>query len=62
MIGDNMQTDIIGAHNAGIDTILFNRWNNEPSSIPTYTVDTLLEIKTILKGAKTLAEGSENAC
>ena len=62
MIGDNLQTDIIGAHNAGIDTILFNRWNNEPSSIPTYTVDTLLEIKTILKGAATLAEGSGNAC
>ena len=62
MIGDNLQTDIIGAHNAGIDTILFNRWNNEPSSIPTYTVDTLLEIKTILKGTATLAEGSADAC
>ena len=48
MIGDNMQTDIIGAHDAGLDTILFNRWNNEPSPIPTYTVATLSEIKEIL--------------
>lgn len=48
MIGDNMQTDIIGAHDAGMDTILFNRWRVEPSPIPTYTVATLSEIKEIL--------------
>lgn len=48
MIGDNLQTDIIGAHEAGLDTILFNRWNVEPSSFPTYTVTTLREIKDIL--------------
>jgi putative hydrolase of the HAD superfamily len=27
MIGDNMQTDIKGAMAAGLDTILFNRWD-----------------------------------
>ena len=48
MIGDNLQTDIIGAHDAGMDTILFNRWRVEPSPIPTYTVATLREIKEIL--------------
>ena len=48
MIGDNLQSDIIGAHNAGLDTILFNRWNDNPSSIPTHTVMTLREIIGIL--------------
>lgn len=48
MIGDNLQTDIEGAHNAGLDTILFNRWNVEPSPIPTYTVAKLLDIKDLL--------------
>ena len=48
MIGDNLQTDIIGAHDAGLDTILFNRWNVESSPYPTYTVSTLREIKGIL--------------
>ena len=48
MIGDNLQTDIIGAHNAGLDTILFNRWHIEPTPIPTHTVTTLREIMDIL--------------
>ena len=48
MIGDNLQTDIIGAHDAGLDTILFNRWNVEPSPFPTHTVVALREIKDIL--------------
>ena len=48
MIGDNLQTDIVGASNAGIETILFNRWNVEPSPVPTYTVMALREIMQIL--------------
>ena len=48
MIGDNLQTDIVGAHNAGLATILFNRWNVEPSPIPNHTVATLSEIMQIL--------------
>lgn len=48
MIGDNLQTDIVGAHNAGLATILFNRWNVEPSPIPTHTVATLREIMQLL--------------
>ena len=48
MIGDNLQTDILGAKEAGFDTIFFNRWNVEPAGIPTHTVTTLHEITTIL--------------
>ena len=48
MIGDNLQTDIIGARNAGFDTILFNRWGVDPAMIPTHTVATLREIMEIL--------------
>ena len=48
MIGDNLQTDILGARDAGFYTILFNRWKLEPSEIPTYTVASLLDIKKIL--------------
>jgi putative hydrolase of the HAD superfamily len=48
MIGDNLNTDIVGAHNAGLDTILFNRWGVEPTNVPTHTVTRLLDIKDIL--------------
>ena len=48
MIGDNLQTDILGARDAGFDTIFFNRWNVDPSGIPTHTVMSLLEIEGIL--------------
>lgn len=48
MIGDNLQTDIIGARDVGLDTILFNRWDVPPSDIPTHTVATLREIMQIL--------------
>ena len=48
MIGDNLNTDIVGAHNAGLDTILFNRWGVEPTDVPTHTVTRLLDIKNIL--------------
>ena len=48
MIGDNLQTDIIGARDAGFDTIFFNRWSVDPSGIPTHTVMSLREIEGIL--------------
>ena len=48
MIGDNLQTDIMGAHQAGLDTILFNRWKVEHSDVPTHIVATLGEIMNIL--------------
>ena len=49
MIGDNLQTDIMGAKAAGIDTIFFNRDpDSEKSDEPTHTVTSLLQIKDIL--------------
>jgi putative hydrolase of the HAD superfamily len=48
MIGDNLQTDILGALNAGLDAMLFNRWGVDPADKPTYTVSTLRDIMTIL--------------
>ena len=51
MIGDNLQSDIIGALNADLDAMLFNRWQVPPEEHPqnlTFVVSTLSEIKTIL--------------
>jgi len=51
MIGDNLQTDILGAMNAGIDAMLFNRWQvdvNENAQHPTFVVETLRNIMDIL--------------
>ncbi len=48
MIGDNLQTDIKGAKGAGLDTILFNRWQVDPEGVPTYTVASLKDIQAIL--------------
>lgn len=50
MIGDNYNTDIEGAMNYGIDTMLFNRWdcNFVPPQPVNYTVNSLSEIKEIL--------------
>ncbi len=52
MIGDNMQTDIQGAMAAGIDALLFNRWEYDIKSgdpeAPTYLVSKLLAIKQII--------------
>lgn len=50
MIGDNYNTDILGAINSGIDAMLFNRWDKDfvPPHPIAYTVNTLSEIKNIL--------------
>jgi len=51
MIGDNLQTDILGALNAGIDALLFNRWEvdvKDASKTPTFVVDHLHDIMNIL--------------
>ena len=51
MIGDNYQTDILGAMSAGIDTMLVNRWNIGPNDIttdPNFIVGKLTEIQPIL--------------
>lgn len=49
MLGDNIETDIRGAMNAGIDQIYFNRWGLEHLPFrPTFTVSSLTEVKKIL--------------
>jgi putative hydrolase of the HAD superfamily len=49
MIGDNFQTDILGAKHAGLDTIYFKRWKDSPATEPvTYEVETLKEIINFL--------------
>lgn len=52
MIGDNYDTDIIGAEAAGIDTLLFNRWEADwmPPGPVTYRVNRLMEIKQLWQG------------
>jgi len=51
MIGDNLQSDIFGALNAGLDAMLFNRWDIDDKDIPqspTFIVDRLRDIIGIL--------------
>ena len=51
MIGDNLQSDILGALNAGLDAMLFNRWQVPSEELPqdlTFVVDNLCEIMEIL--------------
>jgi len=49
MIGDNLQTDILGAREAGLDTAYFNRFPDYPATDPvTYEVTSLRQLMTIL--------------
>jgi len=50
MIGDNLNTDILGAKNSHIDQIWFNPHylSDEKNIQPTYTIHSLAEIKNIL--------------
>lgn len=49
MIGDNLQTDIMGAQGAGLDTLFYNRFpEHEKSQIATYSVTRLKDIMQIL--------------
>lgn len=49
MIGDNYRTDILGAMDSGLDTMLFNIWKEKDlPRKPKYTADSLKEIKNIL--------------
>ena len=48
LIGDNIQADIIGAKNAGMDCIYINHINNIKNEIATYTIFSLIELETFL--------------
>ncbi|MFY8127057.1 MAG: YjjG family noncanonical pyrimidine nucleotidase [Chitinophagaceae bacterium] len=47
MIGDNLDADIIGAKNAGLDSIYVNHLNNEVSQDANYTIFHLKELEEI---------------
>jgi len=48
MIGDNPDSDILGARNAGIDQVLFNPLNISCALVPTYTIASLQELREFL--------------
>jgi putative hydrolase of the HAD superfamily len=47
MIGDNVEVDILGAMNAGIDQVYVNHNGVEPEIKPTYVVNSLKELENI---------------
>lgn len=47
MLGDNVEVDIQGAINAGIDQVYVNHLDQSPSIQPTYTVRSLKELREI---------------
>jgi putative hydrolase of the HAD superfamily len=49
MIGDNLETDIAGAANAGLDTIFVNHLKVETKSVATFTIYHLKELEQIFK-------------
>jgi putative hydrolase of the HAD superfamily len=48
MIGDNLLTDIAGAKNANIDTVLFNPNKMEHQTLVNYEIETLRELMNFL--------------
>jgi len=48
MIGDNQEADIIGAKNAGMDTIFVNHLKIQPTVKATFTIEHLEELEEIL--------------
>ena len=48
MIGDNMQTDIIGAKSVSMDQVFFNPNRNKARDKATYEIAALKELKTLL--------------
>ena len=47
MIGDNLDADIQGAMNAGMDSVFVNHINATTSLQPTYTIYQLQELENI---------------
>ena len=47
MLGDNVEADIQGAMNAGIDQVYVNHLGQEPTVKPTYTIRSLKELERI---------------
>lgn len=48
MIGDNPNSDILGAYNSGIDQVFFNPHGKSIDIIPTHTISNLRELEELL--------------
>lgn len=48
MIGDNLHADILGAKNAGMDSVFVNHVHGDTNDDPTYTITHLRELESIL--------------
>ena len=48
MIGDSLEADILGAQNVGIDQVYFNPEEKSHSTILTYEIKSLAELKNFL--------------
>lgn len=48
MIGDNLNTDIKGAHNASIDSVYFNPLKKQHKTVLKHEISDLIELKSIL--------------
>jgi putative hydrolase of the HAD superfamily len=48
MIGDNLNADILGAKNAGMDSVFVNHINAQCGQEPTFIVRHLKELESIL--------------
>ena len=47
MLGDNLEADIMGAINAGMDNVFVNHINASTSLLPTFTINNLAALKSI---------------
>lgn len=47
MVGDSFERDVMGAMKFGIDQVWYNTKNEEAKFVPTYTINSLLELKRI---------------
>ena len=48
MIGDNLECDVLGAYNAGIDQVYFNPDRRRHFTSTTYEISCLSELKAFL--------------
>ena len=48
MIGDDLEVDILGAKNIGLDQVYFNPFKKEHSEEITHEINSLLELQNIL--------------
>lgn len=48
MVGDDLEADVIGAHNSGMDQVFFNPHRSQSTFSPTYQIQALNELRSLL--------------